>query len=225
VRTLSERLRGGRPAFGFGVEGPEGWHLLRTAPEHWQADVRRLVHLLDDVPTADGGVGRTLVERTRRELTQALTDTVAAAQRSGVVLTLVAFRGPGPVVDDAPEDRASVMTLSLGFLDGTPQPASLELARSVAEGDRGPDTVLRELPTPEGVAVLREDLLEAPVGSDLTFSPDGRHASAQAFLPLAGTPWTAVVSGTASRTTDAATLAALVTRTTTTFRREVPSRG
>lgn len=186
-------IRVGRPPFAFRVQGPDDWMLLETAPNAWQRSVERIL--------ADRAVelGR-LPGRQRRQLATLLEDVVAAAQQTGVVLCLVKLaRDAG--------DRLFCGSLALSWYDATPLRADLGLAR-LAAGDAGR---VEELDTPAGPALLRREALGQPVPA-LELLGDGATHSAQAFLPIAGTGWTALVTGTVGRADHAGLLDLLVRR-------------
>jgi hypothetical protein len=186
-------IRVGRPPFAFRVQGPDDWMLLETAPNAWQRSVERIL--------ADRAVelGR-LPGRQRRQLATLLEDVVAAAQQTGVVLCLVKLaRDAG--------DRLFCGSLALSWYDSTPVGADLGLAR-LAAGDAGR---VEELDTPAGPALVRREALGQPVPALEPFG-DGVTHSAQAFLPIAGTGWTALVTGMVGRAEHADLLDLLVRR-------------
>jgi hypothetical protein len=186
-------IRVGRPPFAFRVRGPDDWMLLDTAPNAWKRSVERIL--------ADRAVelGR-LPGRQRRQLATLLEDTVAAAQQTGVVLCLVKLaRDAG--------DRLFCGSLALSWYDSTPLRADLGFAR-LAAGDAGR---VEELDTPAGPALLRREALGQPVPALEPFG-DGAAHSVQAFLPIAGTGWTALVTGTVGRADHADLLDLLVRR-------------
>jgi hypothetical protein len=186
-------IRLGRPPFAFRVQCPDDWMLLETAPNAWQRSVERIL--------TDRAVelGR-LPGRQRRQLATLLEDTVAAAQQTGVVLCLV------KLARDA-SDRLFCGSLALSWFDSTPVDADLAFAR-LAAGDAGR---VEELDTPAGPALLRREALRQPVPA-LELFGDGETHSAQAFLPIAGTGWTALVTGTVGRADHADLLDLLVRR-------------
>jgi hypothetical protein len=186
-------IRVGRPPFAFRIEGPDDWMLLETAPHTWERSVERLL--------ADRAVelGR-LPGGQRRQLLTLLEDMVAAAQQTGVVLSLVRL------ARDA-SGRLFCGSLALSWYDAAPVRADLAFAR-LAAGDAGR---VEELDTPAGPALLRRDALPQPIPAVEPFG-DGMTHSAQAFLPIAGTSWTALVTGTVGRADHADLLGRLVGR-------------
>jgi hypothetical protein len=186
-------IRVGQPPFAFRIEGPDDWMLLETAPSTWKRSVERLL--------ADRAVelGR-LPAGQRRQLMTLLEDMVAAAQQTGVVLSLV------KLARDA-SDRLFCGSLALSWYDAAPVPADLAFAR-LAAGDAGR---VEELDTPAGPALLRRETLPRPIPATELFGDTMTH-SAQAFLPVPGTSWTALVTGTVGRADHAGLLDRLVGR-------------
>ena len=186
-------IRVGQPPFAFRIEGPDDWMLLETAPNTWERSVERLL--------ADRAVelGR-LPGGQRRQLLALLEDMVAAAQQTGVVLSLV------KLARDA-SGRLFCGSLALSWYDAAPVRADLAFAR-LAAGDAGR---VSELDTPAGPALLRRETLAQPIPATEPFG-DGTAHSAQAFLPVPGTSWTALVTGTVGRADHAELLARLVGR-------------
>jgi hypothetical protein len=173
-------IRVGQPPFAFRVQGPDDWMVLETAPNTWKRSVERLL--------ADRAValGR-LPGHGRRQLMTLLEDVVAAAQQTGVVLSLVKLaRDAG--------GRLFWGSLALSWCDAAPVPADLAFAR-LAAGDTGR---VEELDTPAGPALLRRETLPQPAPVAELFGERAVH-SAQAFLPVPGTSWTALVTGTVAR--------------------------
>jgi hypothetical protein len=186
-------IRVGQPPFAFRIQGPDDWMLLETAPNTWKRSLERLL--------ADRAVelGR-LPGRQRRQLMTLLEDIVAAAQQTGVVLSLV------KLARDA-SDRLFCGSLALSWYDAAPVRADLAFAR-LAAGDAGR---VRELDTPAGPALLRREALSQSIPATELFG-DGMIHSAQAFLPVPGTSWTALVTGTVGRADHADLLDLLVRR-------------
>ena len=168
----------GSPPFDFRIEGPDDWPCLETAPNRWQRSVERLLD------TADGA-GR-LPASVRRGAAGILEDMVAVAQHSGVLLCLVKLGR------DA-EGALFYGSLTLSWYDSTPVPADLTFARlAVGEAD-----AVEELDTPTGPGLLQRSTEPvAPGWRDLF---PGAHAHcAQALVPVPGSHWTALLSGTVS---------------------------
>ena len=186
-------IRVGQPPFAFRIQGPDDWMLLETAPNTWERSVERL---LGDRAVA---LGR-LPGRQRRQLMLLLEDMVAAAQQTGVVLSLV------KLARDA-DDRLFCGSLALSWYDAAPVSADLAFAR-LAAGDAGR---VEELDTPAGPALLRRETLPRPIPAAELFG-DGMTHSVQAFLPVPGTSWTALVTGTVGHADHADLLDLLVRR-------------
>lgn len=186
-------IRVGRPPFAFRIQGPDDWMLLETAPNTWKRSVECIL--------ADRAVelGR-LPGRQRRQIWSLLEDVVAAAQQTGVVLCLV------KLARDA-VDRLFCGSLALSWYDAGPVDADLALAR-LAAGEAGQ---VEELDTPAGPVLVSREALRQPVPA-LELFPDGVTHSAQAFLPIPGTGWTALVTGTVGSADHADLLDLLVRR-------------
>jgi hypothetical protein len=181
------------PPFGFRIEGPDGWALLETAPNRWRRSVERL---LDPPP---GGTGR-LPASARRDAAAILEDLVVVAQHTGVLLCLVKLgRDAG--------GRLFYGSLTLSWYHSAPVPADLAFARLVV----GQADDVEELDTPTGPALLqRTTEAVAPEWRELLGGATA-HA-AQALVPVPGTRWTALVSGTTTNPCHADLLAGLVRR-------------
>jgi hypothetical protein len=180
------------PPFGFRIEGPDDWALLETAPDRWRRSVERLL----DPP---GGTGR-LPASARRDAAGILEDLVAVAQRTGVLLCLVKLaRDAG--------GRLFHGSLTLTWYDSGPVPADLAFARLVV--GRAED--VEELDTPTGPGLLHRATEAVPPRWRDLFGGVSAH-TAQALVPVPGTGWTALVSGTTSDAGHADLLAGLVCR-------------
>jgi hypothetical protein len=180
------------PPFGFHIEGPDDWTLLETAPNRWRRSVERLLDPL-------GGTGR-LPAAARRDAAGLLGDLVAVAQHTGVVLCLVKLGR------DA-NRRLFYGSLTLGWYDSDPVPADLALARLVV----GEAADVEELDTPTGPGLLQRTTEAVPPEWRDLFGGSTAHA-AQALVPVPGTRWTALVSGTTSDSRHTDLLAGLVRR-------------
>jgi hypothetical protein len=160
------------PPFAWRVSLPESWALLDTHPATWERSLDRLVD--------ERLAGRRLTAGQRRELRSHLEDVVTAAQRGGVLLSLIQL---GPLSTGG---FASV-GLHLAWYDSAPRTADLSLARE-AVGRQG---VVEEVETDAGTLLLQRDyLMMTPPG----LGSRKALTSLQAFLPLAGRTWTAVVA-------------------------------
>jgi hypothetical protein len=180
------------PPFGFRIEGPDDWAQLETAPNRWRRSVERLL----DPP---GGTGR-LPASARRDAAGVLEDLVAVAQHTGVLLCLVKLgRDAG--------GSLFYGSLTLSWYDSAPVPADLAFARLVV--GRADD--VEELDTPAGPGLLHRTTEAVPPEWRDLFGGADTHA-AQALVPVPGTRWTALVSGTTSNACHADLLAGLVRR-------------
>jgi hypothetical protein len=146
--------------------------MLDTHPATWQRGLERLVD--------ERLAGRRLRAADRRELMSHLEDLVISAQRGGVLISLVqigVLSGGG----------VASAGLHLAWYDSSPAPATLATVRQ-AVGRQG---VIEEIDTVAGTVLLQRDRMTAAVpGSTARRSLN----SLQAFLPLPGRTWTAVVA-------------------------------
>jgi hypothetical protein len=168
--------RVGRPPFAFRIEGPDDWVLLETAQATWRGSVERLLDQHAGTPPMPASL--------RRRAVAVFEEVVAATRQTGVLLCLAKLAWDG-------RGRPFCGSLTLSWLDSTPVAAHLAFARLIA----GPADRLEELDTPSGRALLCGEVVQAPPGE---LFPGGRAWSSQAYVPVAGTTWTALISGTAS---------------------------
>jgi hypothetical protein len=175
ARPAAGQGRVGRPPFAFRIEGPDDWILLETAPATWRGSVERLLDQQAGTPRMPVSL--------RRRAVAVFEEVVAVARQTGVLLCLakVAWDGRG---------RPFCGSLTLSWLDSTPVAADLAFVRLVAS----PADRLEELDTPSGRALLCGEVVQAPPGE---LFGGGRGWSWQAYVPVAGTTWTALISGTA----------------------------
>jgi hypothetical protein len=191
------QVRVGRPPFAFRVSGPDDWLLLETEPNAWQPSVQRIL------AQARMGLGR-LTARERRELRELLETVVGSAQEAGVILSLVKLaRDPAGLAGGG----MFCGSLSLSWYDSSPVQADMAFCRLVA----GDAEDLEEFEGAAGPALLRCESMRHQQPWDELF-PDDRAASAQGFVPIDGTSWTALVSGIVSSTAHAELLRKLVRR-------------
>jgi hypothetical protein len=166
----------GRPPFAFRIEGPDDWVLLETAQATWRGSVERLLDQHAGTPRMPASL--------RRRAVAVFEEVVAATRQTGVLLCLAKLAWDG-------RGQPFCGSLTLSWLDSTPVAADLAFARLVA----GPADRLEELDTPSGRALLCGEVVQAPPGE---LFPGGRAWSSQAYVPVAGTTWIALISGTAS---------------------------
>ncbi len=160
------------PPFPWRVALPAAWSVLDASPATWQGSLHRLVD--------ERLGGRRLPAASRREILSHLEDLVASAQRGGVLISLV-------FIGTVPSGAVATAGLHLAWYDSSPERASLSTARQAA----GRQGTVDEVETGAGTVVVQRDhLMVAPPGSTT------RHGltSLQAFLPLAGRTWTALVA-------------------------------
>jgi len=161
------------PPFAWQVALPDdpSWSVLDTHPSSWQRSAERLVD--------DRLAGRRVRSAQRREVLDFIADLVAACQRGGTLISLVqlGFLGGGILASTG---------LHLAWYDSSPDPASIATVRQ-ATSRQG---VTEEHDTPAGPILVQRDFasLVAPGGSRVGMT------SLQAFLPLPGRTWTAVVA-------------------------------
>lgn len=170
-----EQMAMGEPPFGYRVEVPPGWKVLR-AGEHARADVERAC-------TATPGWAN-LAPAHQVALRQLLTGLTTQAELSGVVLTAA----------DAGVDRASgellMGSLTLAWVRTAPLEADTALAEVMAEGGRE----VRQFAGDHSVAVLQCGV--ADTGVEVVEGTGRTAYQVQAFVPTPGTAWMAVVTGT-----------------------------
>lgn len=161
------------PPFSWRIALPDdpSWSVLDTHPSSWQRSAERFV----DVRLA----GRRVRSAERRELLDFIADLVAACQRGGTLISLVQL---GFVTGGALASTG----LHVAWYDSAPDLASLATVRQ-AISRQG---VTEEHDTPAGTILVQRDFasLAAPGGRRVGMT------SLQAFLPLEGRTWTAVVA-------------------------------
>ncbi|MFD7653965.1 hypothetical protein ACFV4N_08300 [Actinosynnema sp. NPDC059797] len=160
------------PPFAWYVSIPSTWALLDTNPTTWQLSLTRLVD--------ERFAGRSLRAADRRAVTTFLEQLVADCQRAGTVLSMVQL---GRMTTG----QVGSAGLHLAWFNSGHQPAGLALVRESLP--RSGTT--EELTTPAGPALLHTDEASTvPPGGTLRV----RSRVQQAYLPLPGTTWTAVLS-------------------------------
>lgn len=166
-----------RPPFPWRVALPSDWAVLDTHPARWERQNARIAD--------DAFAGRRMPARQRRALVDALADAVAQAQRQKVLITLVR---PG-VTEDG---EVANTVLNLAFSDSSPRMASLAPVRQAFGGQ---EAAAEERTTPDGNGYAVVNRSSAHVVDGIT----RRLRTVQGFYPFAGTPWTLILSATASR--------------------------
>lgn len=162
------------PPFTWQVDLPAdpSWSVLDTHPSSWQRSAERLVD--------ERLAGTRIKAGQRREILRFLDDLVASCQQAGTILSLVQ-------IGYLTSGELSTAGLHLAWYDSTPELASLATVRQ-AIARQG---VIEEHETAAGAVLLQRDyqsLAPPGVGTRVGLT------SLQAFLPLAGRPWTAVVA-------------------------------
>lgn len=166
-----------RPQFLWQASLPMNWAVINTHPE---ASPHALSQLAQDfIP------GHRFARKDQKLILAQLEQLVAAARDNGVLLTLLL-----PGVDNAGQPTSA--TITLRWYDQTPEYATLDTARAAAEKSKSSTTVT-EQSSPTGSAWLLSSST-SQVGP-LTDRRTAHHH--QAYLPIATTTWTLLISGTA----------------------------
>jgi hypothetical protein len=163
-----------RPPFEWQVSLPTGpaWSLLDTYPASWQRSAERL----NDSHLA----GRHLRTTERKSVLAFLGELVGACQLAGTVLSLVQ-------IGALDQRTLSTVGLHIAWYDSAPDPSSLATVRSAASTSG----VIEEIDTPAGPVILQRDYRSvAPSSSERRVGV----TSLQAFLPVPGHTWTAIVA-------------------------------
>ncbi|GAA1475509.1 hypothetical protein P4N68_01500 [Corynebacterium felinum] len=161
-----------RPPFIWTAQLPTTWRFIETHPSRWKIAATRLAD--DYLP------GVRLRSADKRAVLRQIEETVAQAQKTGVLMALVL---PGIV-----EEELSAAVLLLRWIDSHPAPASIvaaqrELAQKNPQIERtgaGDSYVLVSHTLPTGPLTQRRTAYNH-----------------QAFYPIPNTTWTLVVSGSA----------------------------
>ncbi|HEX5493620.1 MAG TPA: hypothetical protein VFX70_03475 [Mycobacteriales bacterium] len=160
------------PPFRWQIGLPGDWAVLDTHPSSWQRSAERLVD--------ERLAGQRLRSAERRQVLTFLGDLVADCQRAGTVISLVQ-------IGRLSSGGVGSAGLHLAWYDSSPDLASLALVHQ-AVGRQG---VVEEVDTPAGTVLLQRD--------HVSLTPPGNTnrvglTSLQAFLPLTGQCWTAIVA-------------------------------
>ncbi|SES25831.1 hypothetical protein [Corynebacterium cystitidis] len=177
-----------RPPFKWRVELPPTFCVLDIHPETWRGRIDRTVEAVFS--------GFRLKSAQKRQAGQILSQAVKAAQDAGAVAVLL----KGGVVEGS---VLSVASLTFGWMDSSPQSASLVSVEEACQGAlveygrtrAGVGWVLAESTRQSGPMTDRRDVYVH-----------------QGFLPLAQTTWTLVVSGVAPSLETSETMRKIVTR-------------
>lgn len=173
--TPGEKMAMGEPPFGYRIEVPPAWKVLR-AGEHARDDVELAC-------TATPGWAN-LAPAQQVGLRQLLTSMTTQAELSGVVLTAA----------DAGVDKSTgellMGSLTLAWVRTAPIEADTALAEVMAEGGRE----VRQFAGDHSIAVLQCGV--ADTGTEVIEGTGRTAYQVQAFVPTPGTAWMAVVTGT-----------------------------
>ncbi|WP_257203431.1 hypothetical protein [Corynebacterium cystitidis] len=161
-----------RPPFMWSAQLPVTWRVIDTHPAQWQLTVERVAD--DYLP------GVRLSSAQKRAVKQQLEQVVQQCQKAGVLVVLVL---PGVVEDDV-----SAATLLFRWVDSSPAPASIMAAERQLQGKAA---VVEQ--TGRGDSFVFVSMTEQ-VGP---LSNRRMAYTYQALLPVAGTSWTLMVSGSA----------------------------
>lgn len=163
-----------RPPFTWTVSLPLNWRLVDLHPSRTDSVVANLLRDDDLVP------GVRLSSAERRQMKEALLSMAKQAREAGTLLALVF-----PGIDNG---VVAAVTLLIRWVDSSPNVASVMSAQIQFGGD---DTSVERTGKGASYVLRSSESLTGPV-------TDRRTAyTHQAFLPIASTTWTAVVSATA----------------------------
>lgn len=198
------RMGLGEPPFGYRVQVPPGWKVLRTGEE-----------LAGDVERACTGTPgwSNLPAAQQSALRQLLTSFATQARLAGAVLTAA----------DAGYDRASgellMGSLTLAWVRTSPVEADTTLAEVMAEGGR----LVRHFAADHAVGVLQCGVAET--GSETVPGAGSTAYTVQAFVPTPGTTWMALVTGTTPQPRMAALMEKATERMACTLVLDLPAPG
>lgn len=162
-----------RPPFTWHVQLPPDWAVVETHPTRWKRQNERIVDDYFD--------GRRVPSKVRKALLRSLEDTVAAAQKKKVLLTLLR---PG-VTDDG---KVANVALNIVFTSSSPRLASMAPVKKAF----GSADSYSERTTPSGNAYGLTTVQRRQRDGD-----EYRNIlSVQAFYPFPGTTWTLAVAVT-----------------------------
>lgn len=189
-----------RPSWAWGAQLPLNWRYVDTHPARWRTCVDRLAD--DYLP------GVRLSSPQKKAVKAQLEQAVAQAQKAGVLVLLVLPGMEG--------EAASAATLLLRWVDSSPSPASVIAAQRQLQAK---DPVVERTGRGDSFVFASTTGLVGPVTDRRTFYTH------QAFLPVAGTTWTLVVSGTAPSEETGAAVANVVRRLVSSVRTYTDTAG
>lgn len=170
-----EKMGFGEPSFGYRVQVPPGWKVLRTGHE-LSADVEKACTATPGWPNLDPAQ--------QMSLRQLLTSIATQASLAGAVLTAA----------DAGYDRGSgellMGSLTLAWVRTAPIEADTALAELMADGG----AEVRQFPGAHSVGVLSAAVSDT--GRELLEGTGTRAYTIQAYVPTPGTTWMGLVTGT-----------------------------
>lgn len=199
----------GRPPFSFKVEGPDDWDVLETTPQRWQISLERF---LDRLTHSDDAATAAAARTYRPGLEDLLESVIRGAQQAGTALCLLRFG-----IDKDRQPFSASLTLS--FVNTSPLPASTTLTlEAFATPAPGRDVDELDLPDRDPAVMVTTTTAydETLIG---LFGHDGASVTAQAYVPMPGTTWTAVLTGTSSRSEHASLMQSLAARMAHTLHR------
>lgn len=179
-----------RPRFMWQADLPTTWVYLNTHPE---ASARQTEIIAEDyIP------GHRFKRAEQKLIIRQLESTINAARKAKALLTLIL-----PGVNEVGEPSAA--TLILRWYDSAPDMSSMATIKRAFEQK---SAVMEEATTAQGAAYAMT--AETTKTGPLDNRRDAYHR--QAFIPLAGTTWTLVVSGTTPDPDSDATMKDVISR-------------
>ncbi|WP_342318511.1 hypothetical protein [Corynebacterium mayonis] len=189
-----------RPSFVWAAQLPLNWRYVDTHPAKWRTCAERLAD--DYLP------GVRLSSPQKKTVKAQLEQTIAQAQNAGVLVVLIL---PGLEGEDA-----SAATLLLRWVDSSPSPASVIATQRQMQAH---NPIVERTGRGESYVFVSKTGLVGPVTDRRT------SYTHQAFLPVAGTNWTLVVSGSAPSEETGAAIASVVRRLVSSVRTYADTAG
>ncbi|MFI0352910.1 hypothetical protein [Actinomadura sp. 9N407] len=190
-----------RPPFAFRVEVPDDWTVFDTAPETWRHSAKALVS------------GGELTPAQRRGAMRILQDVAESAQLVGVCVSAVKLARDR-------ERRIFWGTLSLTWYDSKPiEPDLAFLEIVVGKRDR---RQIFECDLAAGLIIRGRTVWADPLPGIMT---EGRTYDTQIYLPMPGTTWTALFSGSTAAAAHADLMEKLVRRMALSLKPDLPVRN